>query len=92
MIQIPPRYRFKPKEGGRPILIRRIHCGQCNHVLAEEVGDLHKTAIEWFSITREGLWIKGKWWGNSYICPYCGKKGNLPMDKPLTEGCYGNQD
>jgi transcription elongation factor Elf1 len=83
---IPDLYRFKKGTKHVPKLIRRIHCVKCNTVIAEEVTDKHnQTAYEWRSITPEGIWITGRWWGNHFKCPVCGAEGNLPIDKPLRE-------
>ena len=82
---IPQAYRFKRHElKHAPKRIRRIHC-LCGTVIAEEAGPISGTAIEWRSITKDGLWNPGRWWGNRFKCPNCGAEGALPIDKPVME-------
>ncbi len=73
-------------KGGKPRIIRRQHCLYCNTVLALEITDKlgFRSHSEYWYVTKEGLWIQGRWYGNWITCPNCGKEGTLPGDKPLT--------
>lgn len=73
-------------KGRVPAIIRRQHCIYCNTVLALELSDKlgYRAQSEYWSVTKEGLWIKGRWYGNTVTCPNCGATGKLPIDKPLS--------
>lgn len=72
-------------KGKNPQIIRRQHCKRCDTVLALEITDklgFHShSSYEWL---KNGVWVKGRWFGNWVKCPNCGLEGNLPIDKPLS--------
>ena len=70
-------------KGKKPKVIRRQHCFGCDTVLALEVTDKLGFGGEYWWI-KNGVWIKGRWFGNHVKCPTCGKEGPLPIDKPLS--------
>lgn len=74
------------------ILIRKQNCMGCSSVLAVEITDKLGARGEYWVVkdalrTKLGidlLYGKEVWFGNFVICPTCGRKGRLPMDKPLS--------
>lgn len=77
---------------GKAKTIRTQRCLGCNKALAFEVtNDIGKDGEYWIidsALKLAGEVIhyfkrSGRWFGNPIQCPSCGRKGFMPMDKPL---------
>ena len=78
-------------KGGKPKIIRRQHCINCDTVLALEITDKLGFGGDYWWI-KDGIWIAGRWFGNQIKCPVCGLEGKLPMDKPLSYESIVNKE
>ncbi|KKM27626.1 hypothetical protein LCGC14_1572820 [marine sediment metagenome] len=88
----------KALKEGEKLTIRRQHCGNgagvgCNSVLALQIAtDLNHQSQSEYYVVRDCIWLSGephlmydkkRWFGNFVRCPICGRRGKLPIDKPL---------
>jgi uncharacterized protein with PIN domain len=71
-------------QGKGQVTKREQRCLGCNTILALQFSNnLAAHDGDFFMRSRDGIWRKGRWFGNFVKCPVCGREGKLPMDKPL---------